>query len=285
VKNAGIRVYKRIRLGRAARRAPRDWRGVRILGYHRIASVPDPLCVAPEAFREQMHAVVASGATPISLARAIELLRGPGPIEERFVCVTFDDGYRDNLEEAVPLLRELAIPATIYVPTRVLDGEATYYWFAEPPPALSWEECDALVAEGLVDVQPHTRTHPWLPRVTDEQARDEIAGSKADLAARGYAVTSFCYPAGLHGDREPRLVREAGYEAAVTTQPGVNAAGDDLHRLRRTLVYWEDGSREFALKLAGALDAPPLLRALLYRARASGGLRRTRARSERTAAG
>jgi peptidoglycan/xylan/chitin deacetylase (PgdA/CDA1 family) len=258
-----MRGYQRARVWRAARRTPPDWQGVRILGYHRISDDPGTLSVRPSSFTAQMEAVLASGATPISVLRAIELLRA-GPVTGRYVCVTFDDGYRDNLENAVPVLRELGIPATIYVPTRVIDGEATYYWFPEPPPALSWDECDALVAEATVDVQSHTRTHPRLPQVDDEQAREEIVGSKADLEARGYAATTFCYPVGLYGERELRLVREAGYAAAVTTLQGVNRGDGDLHALRRTLVYWEDGPREFSLKLSGALDEPPLLRVVLY---------------------
>lgn len=279
---AAMHAYKRARLLRASLRPARDWRGVRILGYHRIADSPEPLSVSPRAFRHQMEALVASAATPIRLDRALELLRRP--VEGRYVCVTFDDGYRDNLEQALPVLRELGIPATIYVPTRVIDGTASYTWYAEPPPALSWGEIDALVAEGLVDVQPHTRTHPRLPQVDEEQARDEIEGSKRDLEARGIAVTSFCYPAGVYGPRDVRLVREAGYPAAVTTEPGVNDAGGDLHTLHRTLVYWDDDARSFELKLRGALDRPPLLRAWLYRALAARD-RRSRARSERSAAG
>jgi peptidoglycan/xylan/chitin deacetylase (PgdA/CDA1 family) len=201
------------------------------------------------------------------------------------VCVTFDDGYRDNLEVAAPVLRRLGIPATIYVVTGVLDGSSTYHWYRDPPPSLTWDECDALVAEGLIDVQPHTRTHPLLPTVTHERARIEIEGSKHDLEARGYRVTSFCYPAGMHGAREPELARAAGYAAAVTTKPGVNDSSTTLHELRRTLVYYEDGPREFALKLAGALDRPPVARDLVYRALAARGRRRTRAASDRPAAG
>jgi peptidoglycan/xylan/chitin deacetylase (PgdA/CDA1 family) len=262
VKRLAMRAHRSARIWRARRKAPCDWNGVRILGYHRICDDPHPLSVAPDAFRAQMEALAASDATPISVPDAVALLRD-GPVEGRYVCITFDDGYRDNLEAAVPVLRELGIPATIYVPTHVIDGPATFYWYDDPPPALSWAQCDALVAEGLVEVQAHTRTHPWLPQVDEERAREEIEGSRADLEARGYAVTSFCYPGGLFGPRDVQLVRDAGYAAAMTTAHGVNDGTGDPFTLRRTLIYWEDGPREFELKLAGALDDASVLRSLL----------------------
>jgi peptidoglycan/xylan/chitin deacetylase (PgdA/CDA1 family) len=264
-----IRAYTRARIvrGRLLRRGV-GWTGVRILGYHRLADERHVLCVRPERFRAQMQMVLESGCELVRLDAALELLAGA--VEGRYVCVTFDDGYRDNLEQGAPVLEELDIPATIFVPTRILDGEADYWWFRDPPPALTWDELRALVAGGLVDAQAHTRTHPLLPRVTAERARDEIAGSRDDLEERlGYAPTSFCYPAGLYGDREVELVRQAGYRAAVTTRPGVNAGGAPMETLHRTLVYWQDSDADFRAKLDGVLDRPPALRDWLYRRRAA----------------
>jgi peptidoglycan/xylan/chitin deacetylase (PgdA/CDA1 family) len=264
--NVAMRAYTRGRVAVKKRlaRGERPWQGVRILGYHRIADEPHDLCVSPAAFREQMLRVLDAGLQPIRLDGALELLARP--ISGRYVCVTFDDGYRDNLEHAAPVLDELDIPATIFLPSGIIDGSGTYHWFKRPPPALSWEEIAGLLEQGLIDVQAHSRTHVRLPQVDDERALGEIAGSKRDIESHvPYEVTSFCYPAGLYGERELRLVRESGYRAAVTTDPGVNVGGQPLERLRRTLVYWNDGRVEFAAKLAGLLDRPPILRAGYYR--------------------
>lgn len=265
-----MRAYDRARLLRArwSRRAWR-WEGVRILGYHRIAQDGNDLSVTPRAFREQMERVLDAGLKPIRLDAALDLLERP--VEGRWLCVTFDDGYRDNLEEGVPVLEELGIPATIFIATAIVDGAATFDWYDRPPPALSWEEVERLAAGGLVDVQAHTQTHPRLPHVDEARARAEIEGAKRDIERHvPYPVTSFCYPAGLYGERDVRLVREAGYRAGVTTDPGVNPGGVGLDRLRRTLVYWNDGAEKFGAKLAGLLDRPPLLRATLYRRLARG---------------
>ena len=255
------RTYQRARLARARRR-PAAWSGVRILGYHRIADAQDSLAVAPAAFREQMRAVAEGGAEPIRLDRALELLRAP--VTKRYVCVTFDDGYRDNLLAAAPVLEEFGIPATIYLPSRIVDGDLPFHWYADPPPALSWDEVGELVDGGLIDVQSHTLTHPLLPQVDRTRSQDEIAGSKRAIEAHvPYSLTSICYPAGLYGPREIEFAREAGYAAAVTTNPGVNAGGGELLELRRTLVYGADDQRVFQAKLDGLLDAETVVRRAL----------------------
>lgn len=262
-----IRAYTRLRIARGRLlREGRRWSGVRILGYHRLADERHPLSVRPERFRAQMEELRGAGVQIVSLERAVELLESP--IEGRYVCVTFDDGYRDNLEHGVPVLEKLEIPATIFVPTAVIDGDAGYWWFQEQPPALSWEEIRGLLAGGLIDVQPHTRTHPLLPQIDDAAAYDEIIGSRDDLFERsGRGSTTFCYPAGLYGPREEALVREAGYRAAVTTAPGVNPGGRPMETLHRTLVYYPDTDADFRAKLAGILDRPPILRRAFYRRR------------------
>jgi glycosyltransferase involved in cell wall biosynthesis/peptidoglycan/xylan/chitin deacetylase (PgdA/CDA1 family) len=256
------RTYQRARLVRP-RLSPPSWNGVRILGYHRIAAAPDSLAVSPARFREQMRAVAESGAQPVRLDHALELLRRP--VQGRYVCVTFDDGYRDNLVEAAPVLAEYGIPATIYVPSRIIDGDVPFHWYEKSPPALSWDEIRELVSGGLVDVQSHTRTHPLLPQVDDERSHEEIAVSKREIEQHvPYEVTSFCYPAGLYGAREVEFVREAGYAAAVTTNPGVNTGGGELLELRRTLVYGADDMRVFRGKLDGLLDGETVLRRALH---------------------
>ncbi len=257
------RSYQRARLVRP-RLKPPVWRGVRILGYHRIAAAPgDALSVTPARFREQMRAVAECGAQPVRLDQALDLLQRP--VTGRYVCVTFDDGYRDNLVEAAPVLAEFGIPATIYLPSRIIDGDVPFHWYDDPPPALSWDDVGELLEAGLVDVQSHTRTHPLLPQVDDERSFEEIAGSKREIEAHvPYELTSFCYPAGLYGPREVEYVRAAGYAAAVTTNPGVNAGGGELLELRRTLVFGADDIRVFRGKLDGLLDGETVLRRALH---------------------
>lgn len=266
VSRYAARLNQQARIGTAALRpGGRPWTGLRTLGYHRVANVPHDLSVAPDAFRRQLELVVGSGVSIVRLADVLTELEQP--LDGRRIAITFDDGYADFRDHALGVLRELGLPATIFVPT-ALAGERAFAWYDDAPRALSWDELAELSREGLVDVQPHSRTHPWLPTVGDAEAKEEIAGAKAELERRlGVEAQVFCYPAGLYGERELELVRAAGYRAAVTTDPGVNPGGRPLHALRRTLVYWRDTDRIFAAKLDGLLDRSSLAHAIVQRRR------------------
>jgi len=109
-----------------------------------------------------------------------------------------------------------------------------------PPPdraAMSWNELRAVASDG-VEIGCHTDTHPILSRVTSSsKLEQEIAGSKAILEANlGRPVRHFCYPNGRLMDISPQsanLVRNAGFDSAMTTVPGLNAPGTDIQNLKR----------------------------------------------------
>lgn len=263
------RTIRGVQAARIALASEREWQGVRIFGYHRVSDDDDVFAVGVADFRRHMQALAGSGVQVLRLDEALERLHRP--VAGRFACVTFDDGYHDNLANAIPILAELGLPATIFVATGLLGDGRPFPWHRSAPRALSWDDVEQIVAQPLFDVQAHSRTHPRLTALPDALAWDEISGSKHDLEERlPYRATSFCYPAGLYGERETALVRRAGYEAAVTTRSGVNAGGTSAFELRRTMLYWRDGVAEFEAKLHGRLDRPLRLQELAQRVRARG---------------
>jgi peptidoglycan/xylan/chitin deacetylase (PgdA/CDA1 family) len=235
--------------------------GLRILSYHRISTDHDELAVTPTAFRTQMEAMLSAGAQPVRLDEALEHVQEQPA--GRYACVTFDDGYHDNLENAIPVLRELRIPATIFVPSRIIDGTARPYWYVHPPPMLNWSEVRELSQEDLFAIGAHTRTHPALPMLPDDAAWSEIAGSKRDIEEHTHRpAAAFAYPAGLYGDREIRMVREAGFRLGVTVDPGLIGPTDHPQTLPRSFIDRGDNLHMFEAKLTGLLDAPWGLRDL-----------------------
>jgi peptidoglycan/xylan/chitin deacetylase (PgdA/CDA1 family) len=229
--------------------------GIRIICYHRVADDRDRLAVATSAFRAQMEAILALHVEPIGLPEVLPLFAAEAV--GRYICVTFDDGYRDNLENAVPVLRELGIPATIFIPTAAVGGTAHLYWYETQPPLLDWADLSQLSRDELISIGAHTRRHPALPSLPDDVAWSEIAGCKQDLEEHlGREAISFAYPAGMFNDRDLRMVREAGYRVAVTTEPGLNGPRQSPYALRRTVIDQEDDLNMFEGKVTGLLDRP-----------------------------
>ena len=164
---------------------------------------------------------------------------------------------RPATEADEPVLRELGIPATIFLPTAIIAGRMSYPWYDPPPPALGWHDVRRVAGRGVIDFQSHTVSHRWLPELSDAEAADEFRESKAELERElGSPVTCIAFPSGMHGPRELRLVHDTGYRAGITTDPDLNRGGVGLGGLSRTLVFADDDRTLFLEKVIGFHDLP-----------------------------
>jgi peptidoglycan/xylan/chitin deacetylase (PgdA/CDA1 family) len=166
------------------------------------------------------------------------------------------------------VLADRGFRATVFVSTGVTDGRFEFAWCRTRPRLLSWDQIVEHDREGTLEFEAHSVSHPNLLLVDDDQARAEIHGSKAELEDRlGRRVTAFSYPAGLFGERERRLVADAGFGTAVSCEPGVNYADTDRLALRRRQIDARDGLLDFRAKLGGGHDTPLPLRGTYRRLR------------------
>ena len=233
--------------------------GVRILYWHRIAESHDPLAIPPRAFLRQLDAIEASGLPVVDLygASADGLAA-----DTEGIALTFDDGYHDVLEHAIPELERRGFAATVYVVPGAIAGEVHFDWYpaGEMPPLIGWDEMRAVEARSAIRFEPHTMTHPILPRVNREQAEREIRESKLAVERElGRKARLFCYPAGYYSTRDVELVREAGFKAALTCEFGANATPfTEPFELRRTIVEASDPLWVFEGRLDGATDRAPI---------------------------
>lgn len=263
VKAAVTRVRSALWLARSRGRP--NTGGIRILFYHRVSPDRDELAVHPRRFREQMDYLAQAGYEVVDVARVADLLDA-GRTPERTVGLNFDDGYLDVAEHALPVLSEYGFRATVFVATGVTDGRASFGWYRRQPPLLGWSEIGELDRAGTLRFEAHTVTHPNLLATDDARAAFEIEESKRELETRlDRPVSAFCYPAGLFGDRERRLVAAAGYRVAVSCEPGINRPLTDRFALRRRQIDARDGLLDFRAKVSGGHDSPLPLRGL-YRA-------------------
>ncbi len=249
-----------------------DTSGLRILFYHRVSDDRDELAVTPSSFAEQMDYLASEAYRVVDVLSAIDLLESGKPLA-RTVALTFDDGFLDLAEHALPILSEHDFSGTVFVAPAVTDGRTSFSWYQEEqPPLLAWEDILELDRDGTLRFEAHSLTHPNLPALDDDEARLEISGSKLELENRlGRVVRAFSYPSGLYGEREERIAAEAGYQVAVSCEPGVNDRSTDRFALRRRQVDGRDSLLDFRAKLGGGHDSSPPLRGLYRRLRYSAG--------------
>lgn len=255
-----VAYWSALRRGTARRDWPRVAGGVPVLMFHAFAAPGEATgryVVGPRRLAVQLVALRLMGMRPISLTELIAgLARGQEPPPRRF-AVTIDDGYRDTLTVAAPVLRRLRVPATLFVVSDHLGGANR--WDPDGPltgrPLIAAADVAHLAARG-VTLGAHTRTHPRLADLDDAAAAAQIAGSVAAVRALmdAEAVVPFAYPHGSLNAATPGLVAAAGGVGAVTTEPGLVTAGADVFRLPRVEMRGTDSWWRFVMKVRTGHD-------------------------------
>ncbi|MFM5172847.1 polysaccharide deacetylase family protein [Aeromonas veronii] len=160
---------------------------------------------------------------------------------KKYLMITADDGYQDNLTRMLPLLEKYGYKAVVYVVT----GEGYNRWDVEHPTnpdtkvsLMSGEQVKALAASGHVEIGGHTLTHPRLSKLTPEQQAHEIQENKRQLEALlGHPLLSFAYPYGDMNESAKEQAITAGYRFAVATNSGPKAMHQDPFQIRRIAIF------------------------------------------------
>ncbi len=234
----------------------RDGAGVTMVGWHRVdGTAPAGLSTGVPEFGAHLDQIVAAGATVLPLGEAVRMLREGRRLPPRAVVLTFDDGYASVVDTAWPLLRERGWPATLFVVIDGLESAQRFHWDAHEPAhprhrLATWGQVLEASAEGL-DIGSHTRTHPWLPGLSDADLTRELAESRSCLEEMlGREVLSVAYPSGGWDRRVRAAAGRAGYEIAITVDRGLNTRHTHPLSLRRAFV--PDSVADLQLILDGA---------------------------------
>lgn len=194
--------------------------------------------VTPARFDAQMSWLKQAGYTPLTISDLVAGFSGLTPLPANPVAVTFDDGLRDFLTGALPILERHDVPATLYIVTGRIG--ATSDWLADLGEGgramLSWDEVRAIDDAGI-ECGAHTISHPELDILPLARAAEEIQTSKAELEdALQHDVASFAYPHGYASRRTRRLVREAGFTSACRVRHALSALSEDRFALSRVIM-------------------------------------------------
>ena len=231
---------------------------LRVLMYHRVSEDPgtDALCVHPFDFSEQMKWLKEEGYQVIAVNEALDRLKN-GTLPVRAVALTFDDGYRDNYEEAFLVLTRMKFPAMMFPVTGFVLGEKRHLRYMSRKiqiPYLSIDQIRIMKKSGI-EFGCHTHSHVNLSRVSLDIAASEIQQSKKLLEKwTEEPVKVFAYPNGTYEPKHFELLKECGIEAAFSIRPGINQSEELRWTLRRTFVSGEDNLKNFIHKMRGGLD-------------------------------
>jgi peptidoglycan/xylan/chitin deacetylase (PgdA/CDA1 family) len=226
------------------------------LCYHSVADDGPPFASVPVRTFERQLAVLerfgyASGGTH-ELAQLADGERPRRPL----AFLTFDDGFADNASVVAPLLRERRWTAQVFVLPPALDRGGPLDWpevqdrrAAHPGVmcSLDWPTVEAMAAAGI-EFGSHTNLHRHLPRLADEELRQELLDSRRRIAERLGSCDCLAYPFGEWDERVAGAARAAGYRFAYTLP---RRGQRDAHALSipRIAVDHRDDERRFALKL------------------------------------
>jgi peptidoglycan/xylan/chitin deacetylase (PgdA/CDA1 family) len=255
--------------------------GATFLCYHSVAERgPRFLTVTPDLFERQLAQLSDRGLACGGLAE-LEAVAAGGASRPT-VFLTFDDGFRDNHDTVLPLLREHGFPAFVFVLPPLLDEGAPLAWpemaadlerFPETMRSVDWTMLEAM-REGGFEVGSHTLSHPHLPDLGPEELRQELSDSRARIAERLGACDTLAYPFGEWSGEVAAAARECGYRFAFSlpTESGQRRAGP--HSIPRINVDYRDTGSRYAAKLTGPGKAFFLSPAAAWARRTTRTLRR-----------
>ena len=220
----------------------------RILMYHMVEAPELPLekpnlAVSPKEFEKQIKWLKENGWQFVTIS---ELLRKKD--QSKTIAITFDDGYKNNLTNALPILASYGAKATLYL---IAGGQSANQ---NPHPSahlLSDEQVTEILNSGLIELGAHSFTHRNL-KTSDEASRQyELAFTKNSLEERfGKTISSFAYPFGQFDLALAEMVEKEKYESAVTTNKGISTdLQKDRFYLKRIRISGKDNLSQFKTKI------------------------------------
>ena len=224
-----------------------------ILMYHSIQPVPKTevmrsLHVHPRSFALQMSILKLLGYRGCSISEAVGALRSGST--ERLVALTFDDGYKNFLSNALPTLQRYKFSGTVYVVSDLVD---TFNRWDENKgitrnDLMNFRDLEFCSSEGI-EIGCHSASHLSLTG-NGINLTHEIKLAKLSLENNlGCSIDSFCYPFGHFNKQTEQAVKDYGFKSATTMTRSKASALDNVFRLPRIPITWHTLPHLFITKI------------------------------------
>lgn len=221
---------------------------VPVLMYHRICDLTPierlneltrDLTVSPADFESQILHLKENGFSFLLASEVERAVKARTPLPEKAVCLTMDDGYKDNFEHAFPILLRYGIPATIFLVTNTVGTDRH----------LTWEEVNIMHRE-KVGFGSHTVHHYDLPGLSITQMDYELRESRRVIESRLVeTVSAVAYPSGRYNETVVERARLAGYLAGWKKGGGPVQPGANMFLLPRVRVNGGTTMKDFRRKV------------------------------------
>jgi peptidoglycan/xylan/chitin deacetylase (PgdA/CDA1 family) len=223
--------------------------------YHQVTPRPLPVfrkyAVTPQAFAAQMNWLALAGYIPINLDVLLSHRSGRSTLPSRPIIITFDDGFQDCIDYAVPILQAHGFTAVFYLVAGLI-GQTSQWLFQERGlelPLMDWTAVRRLQAAGF-QCGAHSMSHPRLTHLPPVACRNELLESRRLLEDHlGHEVRHLAYPHGSFNEGVRAIVAEAGYHSACSVRIGLSAPDDDPLALPRVPVCGQDSLLDFICRL------------------------------------
>jgi len=225
-----------------------------ILMYHSIAkarrgTIMRSLHVTPKRFALQMRLLNFFGYQGLSMSDIKPYLKGEKT--GKVVGITFDDGYKNNATDALPILKKYGFSATCYIVSQNIDG--INHWDINKGipenPTMNKQDIHSWIDAGM-EIGSHTQNHVYLTKINKDKAINEIKNSKLDLQKNfSVNINHFCYPYGDYNNEIKSEIKNAGYHTATTVNRGKVHQNDDMYSLRRIPITYYTLPHLFLLKI------------------------------------
>jgi len=214
-----------------------------ILAFHRVNHYEINHLSTPIHIFDKLMWTIQQHYSPVPLQYIIDTLNKGNKIPPKTIVITFDDGYRDNLLYAAPILKKYNIPATFFVTSGYINTQRIFPWDAAsniPHPNMTWEDVRELQRIGF-EIGSHTINHVNLGKATESEAIQEINQSKEQIKDQVKApVTTIAIPFGkkecVQSNTE-KIIKEAGYQASFMLRGGKLTEKSNPYYLPRVPIY------------------------------------------------